>query len=469
VWGFGRVAALEHPRRWGGLIDLPPAVDRSVADRLAGVLASAEDQVAVRPGGTFVRRLVPAPRRADAGRRDWPRHGTTLITGAFGGLGRRLARWLAVEGVQRLLLTGRHADDPALVAELTALGAEVDVAHCDVGDRESVRGLLAGVPADRPLTAVAHAAGVLDDGVIDALDPGRLERVLHGKVQGAKNLHELAGDLGAFVLFSSATGAVGNAGQANYAAANAYLDALAEQRRAEGLGGTSVAWGPWGSGGMAVDGADADVVGARLHRGGMTVLDPDLAIEALGLAFGADESGLVIADVDWPQLVRSLGSTRHHPLFDGLPGVRDRETAVAEISPLIRRLTDMSTVERTRALRELVTEQAAQVLGHESAAQVQPGKPFHEQGFTSLGVVELRNRLTAVTGLHVAATALYDHPTPTALASYLDTELAPPPTGQRPDAADRPDTSDLDVSDLETMLGLAEQELASGAEGRHDG
>ncbi len=238
VWGLGRVTALEHPRRWGGLVDLPPVVDAQAAERVAGVLSGAEDQVAVRAFGVFVRRLLHAPVAAGP-RRGWPLRGTTLITGAFGALGRRVARWLAAEGVERLLLTGRHADDPELVAELTALGAEVDVAACDVGDRDEVATLLAGIPEDRPLAAVAHAAGVLDDGVIDALDPQRFERVLHAKAQGARHLHELAGDLTAFVLFSSATGAVGNAGQANYAAANTYLDALAEQRRADGLAATS--------------------------------------------------------------------------------------------------------------------------------------------------------------------------------------------------------------------------------------
>ncbi|ANP51499.1 acyl transferase domain-containing protein [Streptomyces griseochromogenes] len=456
VWGLGRVAALEHPQRWGGLIDLPATVDARAAERLAGALSHAEDQVAVRASGVFVRRLLHAPVGAGSSR-DWPVRGTTLITGAFGALGRRVALWLARAGVERLLLTGRNARDPELVAELTALGAEVDVAACDVGDREQVAALLARIPEDRPLTAVAHAAGVLDDGVIDALDPQRLERVLHAKVGGAAHLHELAGDLAAFVLFSSATGAVGNAGQANYAAANTYLDALAEQRRADGLAATSVAWGPWGAGGMAVDGADADVVGARLRRNGMTVLDPDLAIDALELAFAQDESGLVIADVDWARFLSVFATTRHSPLLANLPEVQHSKEATPpeEVSSLVRRLAGMSSAERARALRDLVCRHAARVLGHDSSAQIRPGRPFHEQGLNSLGVVELRNQLSTETGLRVPANALFDHPTPTALAGYLDTALAP--ASEEPEHTAEPES---ETADLDTLLNHAEQELS---------
>ncbi len=462
VWGLGRVAALEHPGRWGGLVDLPPTVDSPVAERLAGVLSSAEDQVAVRASGVFVRRLLHAPVGAGP-RRGWPLRGTTLITGAFGALGRRIARWLAAAGAERLLLTGRHASDPELVAELTALGVEVDVAACDVADREAVAALLARIPEDRPLTAVAHAAGVLDDGVIDALDPQRFARVLHAKVSGARNLHELAGELKAFVLFSSATGAVGNAGQANYAAANTYLDALAEQRRADGLAATSVAWGPWGAGGMAVDGADARIVGARLRRNGMTVLDPDLAIAALGTAFAHDESGLVIADIDWARFLSVFATTRSSPLLADIPEVRQSKAAAspAEASSLVRRLAGMSRAGRVRTLRDLVCRHAAQVLGHDSVAQVRPGEPFHEQGLSSLGVIELRNQLSAETGLRLSASTLFDHPTPIALAGHLDAELAPEP--------ERPSEEEAGTADLEAVLSQAERELSMAAEDRLDG
>ncbi|NUS86692.1 MAG: SDR family NAD(P)-dependent oxidoreductase [Streptomyces sp.] len=466
AWGLGRVAALEHPGRWGGLVDLPATLDAPAAERLVGILASTEDQAAIRTTGVFVRRLLRAPLPTDP-RREWPVHGTTVITGAFGALGRRVAKWLAAQGVERLLLTGRHADDPELVAELTALGAEVDTAACDVGDREAVAALLARIPEDRPLTAVAHAAGVLDDGVIDALDCQRLARVLHAKATGAKNLHELAGELEAFVLFSSATGAVGNAGQANYAAANTYLDALAEQRRADGLAATSMAWGPWGAGGMAVDGTDAQIVGTRLRRNGMTVLDPDLAIDLLARAYAHDESGLVIADIDWTRFLSTLATTRDSPLFTDLPEAQQSKAAPppAEISALVRRLAGMPRAECVRTLRDLVCQNTAQLLGHDSAAQIQPAKPFHEQGLSSLGIVELRNQLSAQTGLRMPASVLFDHPTPSALAGHLATELAPdtvPPHRTPPEA--EPGTTDL-----EAILSLAEQELSRAGEDRHNG
>jgi len=470
VWGLGRVAALEHPQRWGGLVDLPSTVDATVVERLAGVLSATEDQVAVRASGVFARRLLHAPAgpRETLTPRRWPRRGTTLITGAFGALGRQLARRLAAEGVQRLLLTGRHADDPEFLAELTMLGAEVDAVACDVADRQAMTALLAAIPADRPLTGVAHAAGVLDDGVIDALDPRRLAVALHAKVEGARNLHELTSGLEAFVLFSSATGAVGNAGQANYAAANTYLDALADQRRADGLTATSLAWGPWGAGGMAVDGADARAVGTRLRRNGMTVLDPDLAIAALATAFGREESGLVIADVDWDRFLSVFATTRHSPLLAELPEVRQAKDVEprAEASALVVRLAGMSPAERVRVLRELVCRQTATILGHDSATQVQPGKPFHEQGLSSLGVVELRNQLSSQTGLSVPASALFDYPTPTALAAHLNTELMPdaPPAATRPEPAAEPEAVDLD-----DVLSRAEREIFLAAEDLLDG
>ncbi len=466
VWGLGRVAALEHPLWWGGLADLPETVDRAAAERLAGVLGGAEDQVAVRASGVFARRLVraPAAHRAVTG---WPRRGTTLITGAFGALGRRLARWLATEGVQRLLLTGRHADDPALVAELTALGAEVETAACDVADRRAVADLLATIPADRPLTAVAHAAGVLDDGVIGALDPPRLARVLRGKADGARHLHELTGGLEAFVLFSSASGAVGNAGQANYAAANAYLDALAEQRRADGLAATALAWGPWGDGGMAVDGADAAVVGNRLRRNGMTVLDPGVALAALATAVAGDESGLVLADVDWDRFLPVFAGTRPSPLLAELPEAR-RSPAGAEpaAGPATLRLAGLSAAQRRRELRDLVCRHTASILGHASAAPIQPGRPFHEQGLSSLGVVELRNQLGARTGLRVPASAFFDHPTPVALAGYLEAALTDVPSAapETPAAAEETtEASEVDVlSRAEREVLLAQEDLIDG-------
>ncbi|WP_154686113.1 beta-ketoacyl reductase, partial [Streptomyces himastatinicus] len=270
VWGLGRVAALELPERWGGLVDLPESVDERALARLAGVLAGGggEDQVAVRASGVFGRRLVRASAAVSSGGSWRPGGGSVLVTGGTGALGARVARWLVAAGAEHVVLSSRRGlDAPGAVElrdELSASGARVTVAACDVADRDALAELLASLPDELPLTAVIHTAGVLDDGVLDSLTPERFASVLRAKVDAAHHLDELTRDLdlSAFVLFSSITGSVGAAGQGNYAAANAYLDALAERRRAQGLPATSIAWGPWADGGMAAD----DALERRMRR-----------------------------------------------------------------------------------------------------------------------------------------------------------------------------------------------------------
>ncbi|WP_146167981.1 beta-ketoacyl reductase, partial [Micromonospora sp. MH33] len=284
LWGLGRVVALEHPERWGGLVDLPATLDDRGWDLLCAALSGldGEDQLAVDGATLLVRRLVPAPGGADT---DDPTHpGTTLVTGGTGALGGQVARWLAGRGAEHLLLVSRRGPGAPgaaeLVRELTGLGARVTVAACDVADRAALAKLLDEVPAELPLTAVVHAAGVLEDGVLDGLTTDRIAAVLRPKALGALHLHELTADreLRAFVLFSALAGQLGAAGQGSYAAANAYLDALAEQRHRQGLPATSVAWGPWTAGGMA---AADPAVEERRRRAGVTRLDTDLALAAL--------------------------------------------------------------------------------------------------------------------------------------------------------------------------------------------
>lgn len=252
LWGFGRVAALELPRSWGGLVDLPVDPDDRDWDLLRHALRGPEDQVAVRGAVGYARRLVPAPTPRAV--RAWRPRGTVLVTGGTGALGAHTARWLARNGARHLVLTSRRGGDApgvaALRAELVALGAEVTVAACDVADRAAVADLLAGIPSAVPLTAVFHAAGVPQVSPLRETSPELFAQVCAGKVAGAVNLHELAGDLDAFVTFASAAGVWGSGGQCAYAAANAALDALAECRRAAGLPATSVAWGVWGGPGM---------------------------------------------------------------------------------------------------------------------------------------------------------------------------------------------------------------------------
>ncbi|MFI7178507.1 type I polyketide synthase [Streptomyces spororaveus] len=432
VWGLGRVAALEVPERWGGLVDLPEVLDERALSRLVGVLAgSGEDQVAVRSSGVFGRRLVRAPRAEGAAA--WAPAGTVLVTGGTGALGGRVARWLAGAGAERLVLTSRRGPDAPgaaeLVEELTGAGVDVSVVACDVADREALRALLAAEAGT--LSAVVHTAGVLDDGVLDALTPDRIDGVLRAKAVSARNLHEVTAELGielsAFVLFSSMSGTVGAAGQANYAAANAYLDALAEQRRADGLVATSLAWGPWAEGGMAAD----EALETRMRRGGVPPMDAELAITALGQAIGSADAALTIVDFDWARFAPGFTAVRAGNLLAELPEaapvMRGPENAAnrpqSSDSSLALRLQGMAETDREPFLLDLVCAQVAEVLGHSGAEDIEAGRAFREIGFDSLTAVELRNRLGAAAEIRLPATLVYDYPTPMALAAHLRTEL----------------------------------------------
>ncbi|MFC6137799.1 type I polyketide synthase, partial [Streptomyces spororaveus] len=432
LWGLGRVAALEVPERWGGLVDLPEVLDERALSRLVGVFAgSGEDQVAVRSSGVFGRRLVRAPRAEGASA--WAPAGTVLVTGGTGALGGRVARWLAGAGAERLVLTSRRGPDAPgaaeLVEELTGAGVDVSVVACDVADRDALRALLAAEAES--LSAVVHTAGVLDDGVLDALTPGRIDGVLRAKAVSARNLHEVTAELeielSAFVLFSSMSGTVGAAGQANYAAANAYLDALAEQRRADGLVATSLAWGPWAEGGMAAD----EALEARMRRGGVPPMDAELAITALGQAIGSADAALTIVDFDWARFAPGFTAVRAGNLLAELPEaaavMRGPENAdnrpQSSDSSLALRLQGMAETDREPFLLDLVCAQVAEVLGHSGAEDIEAGRAFREIGFDSLTAVELRNRLGAAAEIRLPATLVYDYPTPMALAAHLRTEL----------------------------------------------
>ncbi|MGW2330392.1 type I polyketide synthase [Streptomyces sp. NPDC001700] len=431
IWGLGRVAALEHPDRWGGLVDLPEHLDERSASRLTGLLAGTgdESELAVRAAGVFVRRLVREPR--PAGPATAPRlSGTVLVTGGTGALGARTARWLARHGAEHLLLIGRRGPTAegaaALRDELAGLGTEATIAACDVAAPDELAEVLAAIPADRPLTAVVHAAGVLDDGVLDGLTPDRFTAVLRAKADGARNLHRLTRDmdLSAFVLFSSLAGVVGSAGQANYAAANACLDALAEQRRADGLPAVSIAWGAWADAGMA----ESEDTAHHLARGGVTPMDPEAALAALARCWQQDTAGSVVADIDWDRFTAHLAHPRQHTLLADLPEMRRDGGATARTpaggtDDLVRRLMALPTDERPRLVRELVLDQVAAVLGHRAQGAVPARTAFRELGFDSLSALELRNALTAATGLPLPATLVFDHPTPRDLAVHLTAEL----------------------------------------------
>ncbi|ASQ92663.1 hypothetical protein CGL27_05405 [Streptomyces sp. 11-1-2] len=430
VWGLGRVIGLEHPDRWGGLIDLPVVMDDHAGEALAAILAghTGEDQIAIRATGTWAARLTRAEPTA-AVSAAWRGRGTALVTGGTGALGRHVARWLADTGVERIVLTSRRGAGAPGVAELVAeLGDRVRVVACDVADREALAALLETIPG---LRTVVHAAGVLDDGVLESLTPERIRDVMRTKADGARHLHELTRDTGldAFVLFSSAAGTVGNAGQGSYAAANAALDGLAQRRRAEGLVATSVAWGAWADSGMAA--------GVARSQG----MDPKSALSALGLVLAADETTVMVADIDWATFGARLTASRPSPLLRELlrdVSVPTGPAGSGAADAFATRLEAMAERERTATVLDLVRTHVAAVLGHAASEAIDPARPFQEIGFDSLTAVELRNRLAVATGARFPASVIYDYPTPAALAEHVCREAlglagrTPVPVAPRP-------------------------------------
>jgi acyl carrier protein/short-subunit dehydrogenase len=400
-----------------------------------------------------------------------------LVTGGTGVIGGRVAGWLAGRGVPALVLASRSgpaaAGVPALAAELAAAGTTVTVAACDAGSRTQLAGLIGQIKADgqttvggqitaagRPLAGVVHAAGIAQDTPLDQASTGELAAVLAAKAGGAAALDELTAglDLDLFVLFSSAAATWGSGRQPAYAAANASLDALAQRRRARGLPATSVAWGLWGTGGGMASRENT----ARLSRHGLTTMDPGLAIHVLADAIDAAETQVTIADVDWARFMPTFTLRRPSPLLSDLPetshAVSDggpNATAAPDIM-LIPTLAGLPSAEQDQILAGLVLAQTAAVLGHGSPETVNAARPFTDLGIGSLAAVELRNRLTAATGLKLPATLIYDYPTTSKLAEYLRAQLVLP---------DGPDTlARTEIARLEDVLSSLPADSPDGAD-----
>jgi NAD(P)-dependent dehydrogenase (short-subunit alcohol dehydrogenase family)/acyl carrier protein len=424
VWGLVRSAQSENP----GRLMLVDVDDQSASwAALRSALALEEPQLALRAGSVRLPRIVAlgAPEAPLGASGSLPSDGTVLLTGGTGTVGASVARHLVAEhGVRHLLLASRRGPDAPLVEglldELSQLGAQVRAVRCDVSEREQVQRMLAGIPDEHPLEAVMHIAGETDDGVIGSLTPERVERVLSPKVAGAWNLHELTLGMGlsAFVLFSSMAGVFGTPGQANYAAANAFLDALAAQRRASGSTAVSIAWGLWAQ--ASEMSTHLDALGhRRIGRMGVLGLSSDEGLELLDRALVHDEPLIVAAALDRSGLSALASSEQLHPLLRGVVRPQPSRGAGGAAGSLVQLLADTPEDRRREVVLKLVCSHTAHVLGHDSAAAVDERRQFKELGFDSLIAVELRNRLELVSGLRLAVTLVFDYPTPEAVADHL--------------------------------------------------
>ncbi len=426
VWGLGRAAQAECPGRIV-LVDLDG--DPRSWEALTAALSSGEPQMAIREGRVLaprLRRTASAP-PADPPSIDPDR--TVLITGGTGGLGAIVARHLVERhGVRSLVLASRSGQRAGGVAELAnelgGLGAQVQVAACDVSDRAQVQALLDAVPSDRPLGGVVHAAGVLDDGLIEGLTANRLDDVLRPKLDGAIHLHELTEglDLSLFAMFSSASATLGGAAQGNYAAANSFLDALAAHRRSRGLPGLAIGWGLWDADvGMGATLSDGDR--RRLARGGIRPMRIEQGLDLFQAAVESDAPYLLAMSLDARELRERAGSPTLSPVLRGLVRVPG-PPASGSREPFLIRMDSLGVSERERLALDVVLAHTAAVLGHASPASIEPTRSFKELGFDSLTAVELRNRLAEDVGFALPATLAFDRPTPTAVAQHVLERLA---------------------------------------------
>jgi acyl transferase domain-containing protein/thioesterase domain-containing protein/acyl carrier protein len=427
LWGLVHCARSEHAGRFA-LIDIDAADQSRHALAAALDAAAREPQVAIREGELLVPRLTNARTAGPAaGPEPLDPEKTVLITGGLSGIGAAIARHLATEHRARHLLLvsrqGARTNGAAeLVDDLAELGAEATIAACDVSDRGQLQALIETIPDQQPLGAVIHSAAVLDNGVVESLDAERLERVMRPKVDAAWHLHELSKgmDISQFLVFSSVAGLVGNAAQANYAAANGFLDALAAHRQAEGLPATSMAWGGWGLETSLLD-VLSDVDRARLERSGFTPILVEHGLELFDFARTIGEPLLAPVGFDRAAL-RAQAEAGMLPLV--LSGLVDAAASHEFQAQSLDARLDGVPVDRWQAIvLDLVRGQAAAILGHASKDEVGSDLVLQELGFDSLGTVELRNRLTASTGISIPILALADHPTPAGIARYLVTQF----------------------------------------------
>jgi acyl transferase domain-containing protein/acyl carrier protein len=439
VWGLVRSAQIENP---GRIILVDCDGEESSWKALASVSSIAEPQLAIRLGELSAPRVVriasapavvdsPAHKHAPGGlvpEQDgsgFDSQGTVLITGGTGGLGRLVARHLVLEhGVRHLLLASRRGSAAPgageLESELAALGAETRIVACDVADRDLLKALIESIPEDHPLGGVVHAAGAIDDGTIESLTAGQIDRVLSPKVNAALNLHELTSHLPlkAFVLFSSAAGTLGKAGSGNYAAANSFLDALAERRRAQGLPAISIGWGLWEQETEISDGL-REIDRLRFSSAGVGALTAEEGLRLFDRAARVDRAYTIAVRLDAAALRVLVDAEMLPALLRGLAPPVSRRNARGRRGSLARRLRELPESERASAVVEEVRREVARILGHPSPAAVDARRTFKELGFDSLTALELRNQLSLVADLRLPATLVFNYPTSAKVAEYL--------------------------------------------------
>ncbi|MES4904978.1 MULTISPECIES: type I polyketide synthase [unclassified Streptomyces] len=465
VWGLGRVAALEHPAAWGGLVDLPASPEDLAPDLLRAVLAgrAGEDQVALRPAGAFGRRLLPAPLSGlgEAPAREWTSRDGVLVSGGVAGTAALVARWLAAGGTKRLVLLA--PDGPAtpggaeLVAELAELGAEATVvdgvpsepmARRQLADRLAASGLR--------VRTVVHTGAPSDWAPLAEFTPDGLAEAVSNAMGGADRLAELCGlePDDPVVVFSSIAAVWGGGGHGARAAADAYLDAVARRRQAAGGHVVRLAWGVW-------DGSEGPEAAERAERLGLPALPPELALAALrrtldegghggeqcdaeGTREGRGDAHAVVADINWERFVPLFTMARPSRLFDEIPAARRAWQAALDapdeegsesLTALRERLAAQAPEARAGTLLALVRSHVAGALRYPAAESVDPDQPFKELGFDSLAAVEFKNRLRGAIGLSLPATLVFDYPTPTALAGHLVTQVLPEEPEAEPVAA----------------------------------
>lgn len=473
LWGLGQVAALEHPELKCRRIDLDPALapaDKSALAQLADeVLADdAENALAWRAGRRYACRLAEAVLPV-AEPLCFDPDTTCLVVGAYGGLGPLLAEWLVAHGARTLVLAGRHAPAPELAQRLQALGASVHCRQADVADPAAMKALFDEIRRDLPpLHSVFHLAGSVADGALISQDWGRFESVLGAKADGARILDVLSRDLPLqhFVLFSTSAALLGNLGQANHAAANACLDALAHKRRSEGFPGLSINWGAWSGAGAVVDGDYA----ARMAASGVRTISPEAGMQALERAMAAERTQLGVVPLDWPVFLAGYGD-RPPAFFAALAArVAARQTAAKRPTAArpARAATDLRALlagtapeERLTTLVAFLCSEAADVLGMANASRIDPDFPLNELGLDSLLALELRTRLGNAVGTKQPSTLLFNYPSVAALTQHFAQELIPSATESGSDALPATASNATEEALSAEIAGLSDAELAA--------